>query len=103
MRGIEADYLRRQKIVSAIFSATRNGVRHHIEIVDHQASEHPELSEKAVNEFMVRFAGSGAERGLLFTAKYGPFMVYDKERREPRVRFVTRERFQSFVNAISIG
>ncbi len=85
------------------FSATTGGVRHHIEIVDHGPMEHPELSERAVNEFMVRFAGSGAERGLLFTAKYGPFIIYDKERREPRVRFVTRERFQSFVNALSVG
>ncbi len=85
------------------FSATRGGVKHHIEIVDHAATDHPELSEKAVNEFMVHFAGSGAERGLLFTPKYGPFLIYDKERREPKVRFVTRERFQSFVNALSIG
>jgi len=85
------------------FAATRGGVRHHIEIVDHSAHDHPELSEKAVNEFMVRFASSGAERGLLFTAKFGPFLIYDKERRESRVRFVTRERFQAFVNALSIG
>lgn len=85
------------------FSATRAGVRHHIEIVDHEAGDHPELSEKAVNEFMVRFAGSGADRGLFFTAKYGPFLIYDKERRQPKVRFVTRERFQSFVNALSVG
>jgi hypothetical protein len=87
----------------ARLSASKGGVSHYVEIVDHAATEHPELSEKAVNEFMVRFAGSGSQRGLLFTAKYGPFLIYDKERREPKVRFVTRERFQSFVNAISIG
>ena len=84
-------------------SATRGGERSYIEIVDHTAGDHPELSEKNVNEFMVRFGGSGAGRGMLFTAKFGPFMIYDKERREQRIRFVTRERFQSFVNAISLG
>jgi len=85
------------------FAATRGGVAHYVEIVEHTPGEHPELSEKAVNEFMVRFGQSGAGRGLLFTPKFGPFLVYDKERREPRVRFVTRERFQGFLNALAIG
>lgn len=84
------------------FSANRNGLAHYVEIVEHTTGEHPELSEKAVNEFMVRFGQSGAVRGLLFTPKFGPFLIYDKERREPRVRFVTRERFQGFVNALAI-
>jgi hypothetical protein len=83
--------------------ASKAGERSYIEIVDHPAGDHPELSEKAVNEFMAHFGQSGASRGMLFTAKYGPFMIYQKERREKRVRFVTRERFQSFVNAISLG
>ncbi len=84
------------------YTATKGGERTYVEIVDHAAGDHPELSERAVNEFMVHFGQAGANRGLLFTAKYGPFMIYDKERREKRVRFVTRERFQSFVNAVSI-
>lgn len=85
------------------FTATRQGLVHYVEIVEHTSGEHPELSEKAINEFMVRFGQSGAARGLLFTPKFGPFLVYDKERREPRVRFVTRERLQGFVNALAIG
>ncbi len=87
----------------ASFIATRGGTSHFVEVVEHWPGEHPELSERAVNEFMVHFGQSGAARGLLFTPKFGPFLVYDKERREPRVRFVTRERFQSFVNAMAIG
>jgi hypothetical protein len=85
------------------FTATRQGLLHYVEIVEHTSGEHPELSEKAINEFMVRFGQAGAARGLLFTPKFGPFLVYDKERRESRVRFVTRERFQGFVNALAIG
>lgn len=83
--------------------ATKAGQRTYIEIVDHSSGDHPELAERAVNEFMARFGQSGAGRGMLFTAKFGPFVIYEKERREKRVRFVTRERFQSFVNAISLG
>lgn len=84
-------------------TASKAGERSYVEIVDHSEGEHPELSERAVNEFMARFGQSGSSRGMLFTAKYGPFMIHDKERREKRVRFVTRERFQAFVNAISLG
>jgi hypothetical protein len=83
-------------------TATKAGDRSYVEIVDHSAGDHPELAERAVNEFLVHFGQSGATTGMLFTAKYGPFMIYDKERREQRVRFVTRERFQSFVNAVSL-
>lgn len=84
------------------FAATRQGVRHHVEVVDHAAGSHPALSEGSIDQFMVRFGSSGAARGLLFTPKFGQFVMYDKERREPRVRFVTRERFQTFVNSVAL-
>ncbi len=51
---------------------------------------------------MIRFVSSGADRGLLFTDKYAPFMVYDKERREPRIRFISRERLQAFVDSVAM-
>lgn len=86
-----------------VFTATRQGVAHHIEVVEHRPGSHPELSERAVDEFVVRFGASGTARGLLFTPKYGSFRIYDLERRQPRVRFVTRERFQAFVNSAALG
>ena len=86
-----------------MFTATRDGTRHYVEVVEHGPGEHPELSERAVDQFMVRFGQSGSARGFLFTPKYGPFVVYDKERRQPKVRFITRERFQAFVNSIALG
>ncbi len=46
---------------------------------------------------------SGADRGLMVSDKFGPFEVYERERREPRVRFVTRERLQGFVDALTVG
>ena len=85
------------------FTAMRDGIAHYVEVVEHQPGSHPELSERAMDEFVVRFGNSRAGRGLLFTPKYGSFMGYDRERRQPRLRFVTRERFQTFVNSVALG
>lgn len=67
-----------------------------------EEADHPELSEKVINRFMVAFTQSGHDRGLLVSDKFGPFLVYEKERREPRVRFVTRERLQQFVDSLAL-
>jgi hypothetical protein len=40
---------------------------------------------------------------MYVSEKYGPFEIYDMERREPRIRFITRERLQKFVEAVSLG
>lgn len=67
------------------------------------ASDYPELSERMISRFMVDFEQSGTEQGLLVSDKFGPFAVYEKERREPRVRFITRERLQQFVDSLALG
>jgi hypothetical protein len=38
----------------------------------------------------------------LITDKYGPYMIYDKERRNPKLRFITRERLQPFVDSFAL-
>ncbi len=83
--------------------ATKGGERTLVRIVDHLPDSHPELSEKEINRFMVDFGSSGASRGLLVTDKYSPFMVYERERREKRVRFMSRERLQHFVDAVAVA
>ncbi|NNJ46647.1 MAG: hypothetical protein HKP18_02335 [Acidimicrobiia bacterium] len=65
-------------------------------------TDYPELSEKMINRFMVGFEQSGHNRGLLVSDKFGPFLVYEKERREPRVHFITRERLQQFVDSLAL-
>jgi hypothetical protein len=83
--------------------ARRAGTTTYLQIVDHAGDDYPELSEQAINEFVIGFAGSSANRGILVTEKFGPFLVYDKERREPRIKFITRERLQAFVDSFSMG
>ena len=81
---------------------TRAGETIFVRVVPHTAGDHPELNEGEIRRFAVEFAGSGADRGLLVTEKYSPFEIYERERREPRVRFVTRERLQAFVDALAL-
>lgn len=64
--------------------------------------DYPELEERVINRFMVDFEQSGSQRGLLVSDKFGPFVVYEKERREPRVHFITRERLQAFVDSLAL-
>jgi hypothetical protein len=85
------------------WTAVRAGGRVFVRVVPHGAGEHPELAEREVRSAVVDFAESGAGRGLLVTEKYSPFEVYERERRDPRLRFVTRERLQDFVDSLALG
>ena len=85
------------------FTAEKAGVRTMIRVVDHEAGEYPELGEQAIDGFIFDFASSGAARGLLVTDKYSPFSVYERERRDQRVRFLSRERLQHFVDAAALS
>ena len=43
------------------------------------------------------------ERGMLISDKYSPYMVYEVESNQPKVRFITRERIQRFIDSMAIG
>jgi hypothetical protein len=83
--------------------ADRGGQTTFIRVVAHSPGEYPELAETDIRKFVVDFAGSGAARGLLLSEKWAPFEIHERERRDPRVRFVARERLQSFVDALVLG
>ena len=83
--------------------ATKGGERTYIVEDHHKPGDHPELDESVIRRFMVEFSTTGASRGLLVSEKYGPFDVYALERREPRVRFITRERIQKLIDSMAIS
>lgn len=63
---------------------------------------YPEVEDGVIQRFLFEFQTAGTERGLLVSDKYAPFGIYDKESREPRIRFLTRERLQKFVDGVSL-
>jgi len=83
--------------------AVKGGHKTFIREDRYQPGDHPEVDSEMIRRFLIEFQTSGADRGLLVSDKYGPFEIYEKERREPRVRFVTRERLQKMVDALALG
>lgn len=63
---------------------------------------YPEVDDSAIQRFLFEFQTAGTDRGLFVSDKYSPFGIYEKESREPRIRFLTRERLQKFVDGLSL-
>jgi hypothetical protein len=84
------------------YQARRGGQTTFVRVVPHLPGSHPELDESAIRKFVVDFGSSGADRGLLISEKYAPFEIYDRERRDRRIRFVTRERLAGFIDALAL-
>ncbi len=84
------------------YTATKAGSSTYLREDPYEPGDHPEIGEVTMREFVMEFLNSGSDRGLLISDKYSPFGVYEREKREPRIRFVTRERLQSFVDALSL-
>ena len=91
------------EVAPGTFRADRAGERTFIRVVAHRSGDHPELDESDIRKFVVDFGSSGAGRGLLLSEKWAPFEIHERERRDPRVRFVTRERIQSFADVLALG
>jgi hypothetical protein len=86
-----------------MFIAEKAGARTFILGDAYRPGDYPEVDEATINRFMADFSMSGCQRGMLVSEKYGPFEVYERERREPRVRFVTRERLQGMVDSLALS
>lgn len=84
-------------------TARKGAISTYVQFVDHVEGSHPELDERAVDAFVMKFMASGADRGMLFTPKFGPYAIYEKERRNQKVKYMTRERLQAFVDSVAMG
>ncbi len=85
-----------------VYIADRAGDRTLLAILPHRSGEYPEVSERVINQFVVSVAEEGPRRAFLVTDKFGPYVMYEKERRDPRCRFITRERLQTFVDSFAL-
>jgi hypothetical protein len=83
------------------YLARKAGVTTLVRNVPHAGDDHPELDEGAIRAFVAEFVQSGADRGMLVTAKYAPYAIYERERTEPRIQFISRERMQGFIDRMA--
>jgi hypothetical protein len=85
------------------YLASKDGRTTFLRTDPYRPGDHPELSEAAIRRFLADYGSSGAERGMLISGKYAPFMVHEIESRQPKVRFITRERVQGFIDSMALG
>ena len=85
------------------YVAAAPGSRTYVQVVSHEPGDYPELDEQQIKQFQIGLATAGTDRGILVTEKYGPYMIYEAERRNPKARFITRERLQEFLDSFTMG
>ncbi len=88
---------------ASVYTVSRAGKTTVLVILPHQPGTHPELDEKVLSEFAVGVAQTNPDQGVLVTDKYSPYAMYEREKRDKRLLFVTRERLQSFVDSFGLG
>lgn len=90
-------------IAEGHYTATKGGSETFIMTDAYSAGDYPEVEDATIRKFVIAFEQSGADRGMLVSEKFAPFSIHDTERRDPRIRFVTRERLQKLVDSMSLS
>lgn len=85
------------------YMAIKDGVSTYIATDSYEKGQYPEVDEAVIRRFLADFGTSGAERGMLISDKYAPFKIHEIEANQPKIRFVTRERIQRFIDSMSLG
>lgn len=82
-----------------VYDITNNGRKNVLAILPHVDGSHPELDDSVLALLAVEVAQSNPAQAILVTDKYSPYSMYEREKREKRCVFVTRERLQAFVDS----
>jgi len=87
---------------AGLYGVTGQGKSTVLVTLTHEEGSHPELNERALSEFAVGVAQTNPDQAILVTDKYSPYAMYEMEKRDKRLVFVTRERLQAFVDSFGI-
>jgi hypothetical protein len=85
------------------FYADRAGERTFILEDPYAAGDYTEMDPAAIRRFVAEFDSSKAAKGIFVSDKYAPFEIYEWERRDPRIRFIPRERMQKVIDALALS
>lgn len=85
------------------YIAVKDGVSTYIATDSYEKGDYPELDESVIRRFLADFGSSAADRGMLISDKYAPFSVHEIEANQPKVKFITRERVQRFIDSMALG
>ncbi len=84
-----------------VYQVTRGIASTYLVVDPYEESGYPEIDESEMTRFAMSFMSSKANNGLYVTDKFAPFGVYEREKRDKRIRFISRERLQEFVEGIT--
>jgi hypothetical protein len=85
------------------FYADRAGERTFILEDRYAEGDYTEMDPAGIRRFLAEFEGSKAAKGILVSDKFAPFEIYEWERREPRIRFIPRERMQRVIDTLALS
>lgn len=85
-----------------IYSISKDGRSSLLVLLRHETGSYPELDEQVLAEFSVAVAQLKPHQAILVTDKFSPYSMYERERRDDRLVFVTRERLQAFVDSFGL-
>ncbi|MEZ5174620.1 MAG: hypothetical protein R2823_00225 [Acidimicrobiia bacterium] len=88
---------------ATVYHATKPGERLAVVVFPHDDSEYPEVHDRVFSEVAAIAGQSDVHRALLVSDKFSPYSMYERERRDKRLVFVTRERLQGFVDSFGLG
>ena len=88
---------------ASVYGLQRGGQNTLLAIYPHVVGTYPELDEKILSEFAVGVAQINPDVAILVTDKYSPYAMYEREKRDKRLVFITRERLQAFVDSFGIS
>lgn len=88
---------------ASIYGLQHGGQNTVLTVYPHEVGSYPELDEKILSEFAVGVAQINPDVAILVTDKYGPYAMYEREKRDNRLVFITRERLQAFVDSFGIS
>ena len=86
-----------------IYMVSKAGKRSTVVLLPHTPGSYPEVGDRVFSELAVAAGQIDTGNMLLITDKFGPYSMYERERRDKRVVFVTRERLQAFVDSFGLG
>jgi len=92
-----------EQAMEGSYMAVKDGVSTYVATDTYAKGDYPEVAEGVIRKFLADYGSSAADRGMLISDKYAPFMIHEIEVNQPKVRFVTRERVQRFIDSMALG
>lgn len=85
------------------FGATKPGSSVAVVVLPHDEGSHPEVDEKVFTSIGIAAGQMNVDQVMLISDKFGPYSMYEREKRSSKTVFITRERLQAFVDSFGLG